>query len=250
MLVALHDLPVVSLVLAGLILGCAYVIFGMTGFGQNIIAIPFLVMIAPLKFCVPLIALLDSVFVTWTATKFRKQANYRELAALLPTLLIGLIAGAIFLSILPERILLLALGAFVMAYGIYSLLSSESTGRLSKLTAIPIGFLGGVLSAAFGTGGPANVIYLAGRLRDKAELRASILIVLIFTTATRILVFGINDFFDDKTIWIWWLCVLPACFAGVRLGHYLHDAVDNETVLRAIRLLLILSGALLIWKNI
>src|ERR1700748_18239 len=102
MLLALHDLSIVPLLLAGLILGCAYTIFGMTGFGQNVIAIPLLVLIAPLKFCVPLIALLDAVFVTWTATKFRKQANYSELMVLLPTLVIGLVAGAIFLSLLPE----------------------------------------------------------------------------------------------------------------------------------------------------
>ncbi|MBY0382968.1 MAG: sulfite exporter TauE/SafE family protein [Xanthobacteraceae bacterium] len=250
MLVALHDLSIVSLLLAGLILGCAYVIFGMTGFGQNVIAIPFLVMIAPLKFCVPLIALLDAVFVTWTAAKFRKRANYSELAILLPTLLVGLVAGAAFLSLLPEHILLLSLGLLVASYGIYSLLSSGQAGHLNKLAAVPLGFLAGVLSAAFGTGGPVNVIYLAGRIREKAELRASILIVLIITTAIRLLIFGVNDFLENATLWIWWLCVLPVCFAGVRLGHYLHDVVDNETVLRAIRILLTVSGLLLIWKNI
>src|ERR1700742_3364398 len=122
MLLAMHSLSVPSLVLAGLILACAYTIFGMTGFGQNVIAIPLLVFIAPLKFCVPLIALLDAVFVTWTATKFRKHANYSELIALLPTLFIGLVVGFVFLSLLPDRVLLLSLGVFIASYGIYSVL--------------------------------------------------------------------------------------------------------------------------------
>jgi len=250
MWIALHDLSIVSLVVAGLILTCAYVIFGMTGFGQNALAIPLLVLFVPLKFCVPLIALLDMVFVTWTATKFRKHANYPELIALLPTLFIGLIAGTMFLSYLPERILLLALGLLIGSYGIYSLLKSGQADRLSRLAALPFGFLSGLLSAAFGTGGPVSVIYLAGRIREKATLRASILIVLIFTTATRIVIFGVNDFLENRKLWIWWACVLPGCFAGVRLGHYLHDLVDNETILRAVRILLVLSGLILVWKNI
>ena len=76
MLLALHDLSIVPLLLAGLILGCAYVIFGMTGFGQNVIAIPFLVLIAPLKFCVPLIALPGLTDAVLTSSEVTSDKNF------------------------------------------------------------------------------------------------------------------------------------------------------------------------------
>lgn len=246
----MHDFSFVSLALGCLIFGCAYIVFGVTGFGQNIIAIPILVFMMPLKFSVPLIALLDSVFVTWTATKFRKQANYNEILALLPTLAVGLITGAMFLSLVPEHILLLCLGCLITIYGIYSLLQGEHAVRLNRLAAVPLGFFGGLMSAAFGTGGPINVMYLAGRISDKSELRASILIVLIATTAVRILIFGLTDFLENKLLWIWWLAVLPFCFAGVQIGHYLHNRIDSGMMLRVVRIVLIVSGLMLVIKNI
>jgi uncharacterized membrane protein YfcA len=246
----MHDFSFVSLALGCLIFACAYTVFGVTGFGQNIIAIPILVFMVPLKFCVPLISLLDLVFVTWTAVKFRKQANYSELAVLLPPLAVGLVAGAAFLSLVPEHILLLCLGALITLYGIYSLLKGEGAVRLKRLAAVPLGFFGGMMSAAFGTGGPVNVIYLAGRISNKSELRASILIVLILSTVMRVIIFGLTDFFENKLLWIWWLSVLPFCFAGVQLGHYLHDRINSVMMLRIVRIVLTVSGLMLVFKNI
>lgn len=246
----MHDFSFVALACGCLVFACAYTVFGVTGFGQNIIAIPVLVLMVPLKFCVPLIVLLDSVFVTWTATKFRKQANYAELMVLLPTLTVGLITGAVFLSLVPERILLMGLGVLVALYGIYGLLRGEHAVRLKRLAAVPLGFFGGLMSAAFGTGGPINVMYLAGRISDKSELRASILIVLMASTAMRVVIFGLTDFLENKVIWIWWLSVLPFCFAGVQFGHYLHDRIDNVMMLRIVRIVLTVSGIMLVIKNI
>src|SRR3569623_3660103 len=88
----MHD--VVSFGLTAFILFGAYTLFGITGFGQSMIAMPFLAMVASLKFFVPLVALLDGVFVLWNMTKFRKQANYKELLALLLTSIIRMIGGA------------------------------------------------------------------------------------------------------------------------------------------------------------
>jgi uncharacterized membrane protein YfcA len=246
----MHDFSLVALALSCLVFACAYTVFGMTGFGQNIIAIPILVFMVPLKFCVPLIALLDSVFVTWTAAKFRKQANYTELMVLLPPLAVGLIAGATFLSLVPEHILLLCLGSLVTLYGIYSLLKGERTVRLKQLAAVPLGFFGGLMSAAFGTGGPVNVMYLAGRISDKSDLRASILIVLILSTAMRLVIFGLTDFLENRLLWVWWLSVLPFCFAGVQLGHYLHDRINSVMMLLIVRIVLTFSGLMLVFKNI
>lgn len=243
----MHD--VVSFGLTAFILFGAYTLFGITGFGQSMIAMPFLAMVGSLKFFVPLVALLDTVFVVWNMTKFRKQANYKELIALLPTTIIGMIGGATMLVLLPERILLLTLGAMITAYGLYRLVAKQHAGQLNKFVAVPLGLLAGALSATFGTGGPVYVAYLSGRIFDKSELRATILGLIFLTAIFRIGAFGIGGLYDHAHIWLWWLMALPFCFAGVKLGHYLHDRLKSESLLTLVYLTLVISGVTLLIKN-
>jgi len=240
---------VVSFGLTAFILFGAYTLFGITGFGQNIIAMPFLAMIGSLRFFVPLVALLDSVFVLWTVTKFRKQANYRELIALVPTTIIGMIGGATVLVLVPERILLLILGAIIATYGIYRLVAKQRAGKLNKFVAVPLGLLAGALSATFGTGGPVYVAYLSGRIFDKSELRATILGLILLTAVFRIGAFSIGGLYAHEHIWLWWLMALPFCFAGVKLGHHLHDRLKSESLLTLVYLILVVSGVTLLIKN-
>jgi uncharacterized membrane protein YfcA len=243
----MHD--VASFGLTAFILFGAYTLFGITGFGQSMIAMPFLAMVASLKFFVPLVALLDGVFVLWNVTKFRKQANYKELIALLPTTIIGMIGGATMLLLVPERILLLTLGVLITAYGVYRLLGEARTTQVNKFVAVPLGLLAGALSATFGTGGPVYVAYLSGRIFDKSELRATILGLLVLTSLVRIGVFGVGGLYHNAHIWLWWLMALPFCFAGVKLGHYLHDRLKSESLLTLVYLTLVISGMTLLIKN-
>jgi uncharacterized membrane protein YfcA len=241
---------VTSFGLSALILFCAYTLFGITGFGQSMMAMPFLVMVGSLRFFVPLVALLDAVFVVWNAAKFRKQANYRELIALLPTTIIGMIGGATMLLFLPERILLLTLGLLITAYGIYRLLAKEQRGKLNKFVAVPLGLLAGALTATFGTGGPVYVAYLSGRIFDKSELRATILGLLLLTTLLRLGIFAAGGLYNNAHIWIWAALLVSVAFFGVKLGHYLHDRLKSESLLKLIYLTLVMSGVLLIIKNV
>jgi uncharacterized membrane protein YfcA len=189
------------------------------------------------------------VFVVWNMTKFRKQANYKELIALLPTTFIGLIGGATMLVLLPERILLLTLGVLITAYGLYRLVAKQQAGKLNRFVAVPLGLLAGALSATFGTGGPVYVAYLSGRIFDKSELRATILGLILLTAIFRIGAFGIGGLYDNAHIWLWWLMALPFCFAGVKLGHYLHDRLKSESLLTLVYLTLVISGVTLLIKN-
>lgn len=244
------DFPFASFGITSLILFGAYTLFGITGFGQSIIAMPFLVMVASLRFFVPLVALLDGVFVIWNVAKFRREANYRELVALLPTTTVGMIAGATILLIIPEKILLLSLGVLITGYGIYCILQRHQERRLGKIVAVPLGLMAGALSATFGTGGPLYVAYLSGRIRDKGELRATIVQLLLLTTLLRIGIFGVGGLYADPKIWLWWALALPICFAGVKLGHYLHDRLKSESLLMLVYLLLVVAGIMLVVKNV
>lgn len=241
---------VASFGLTAFILFGAYTLFGITGFGQSLVAMPLLAMIGSLKFFVPLMTLLDTVFVLWNMAKFRKQANYSELRVLLPPTIIGMLGGATILLTAPERLLLLALGVLICGYGLYRLLGPKGRAQINRWLAIPLGLVAGAISMTFGTGGPIFVAYLSSRIWDKGELRATILNVIVVTTTLRIIIFGASGLYANAHIWWWWLFALPACFAGVKLGHRLHDRLKSESLLFMIYIILIVSGAALIVKNI
>jgi uncharacterized protein len=231
-----------------LILFWAYVVFGITGFGQTVVAMPLLAQFSALKFCVPLILLCDLVFGSISAVRFRRRANFREILALMPSLAIGVVFGSYVLTGISDRILLICLGIFITAFGVYSLAKKSRRVFMPRLLAVPFGFLSGAIAAIFGTGGPVNVIYLSGRIEDKNELRATVATLLLLSVVFRCSAFGLRGLFSDPNIWYWWMGLLPACFLGVRLGNQLHSRLDDRKFLTVVQTALIGSGVLLLAK--
>src|SRR6218665_1424941 len=56
----------------------AYTVFGMTGFGAAMVAVPILVHILPLEFAVPLILLMDIVATVSVALKSRRHDSFAD----------------------------------------------------------------------------------------------------------------------------------------------------------------------------
>src|SRR3954464_11563119 len=108
-----------TLLIAALVVAGAFVIFGITGFGSTIIAVPLLAHLMPLKFVIPMFVLLDFAAALRTGLKFRESIATRELAWLVPAMFSGIAAGVFLLVRLPTEIILVALGIFVFGYGLY-----------------------------------------------------------------------------------------------------------------------------------
>src|SRR5437660_4219984 len=162
------------LLLAALIVFAAYTVFGVTGFGVSPITVPVLAHFLPLPFVLSLAAALDLGSAAVLGVHTRKQADVRELLVLAPFTMIGLALGVTLLVRLPRNAMLLALGIFVCGYALYIMLQRAPRRRLGRMWAAPAGLLGGVLGALFGVGGPAYVVYIAGRIADPTAQRATI----------------------------------------------------------------------------
>src|SRR6218665_4094472 len=92
----------------------AYAVFGMTGFGAAMVAVPILVHILPLEFAVPLFLLMDIVATVSVALKSRRHVVLAVLRRLLTSLLVGVLLGATILSRIKSGWLLIALGVSVL----------------------------------------------------------------------------------------------------------------------------------------
>jgi hypothetical protein len=127
----------------------------------------------PLHTAIP-IAMLHGLFGGSTVgIAKRRHADFGELRILAPFVVIGLILGTSILVYVPEKYLLYLLGIFLVCYSCWSLLSPSVNKQIARGWAAPIGIIGGIFSATFGTGGVLFIVFLAGRIRDKETLRAT-----------------------------------------------------------------------------
>jgi uncharacterized protein len=229
------------LLLAALIVAATYCVFGMTGFGSTVLALPLLAHLLPLKFAVALMLLLDLTASLTLMSRARGAVRKDELLRIVVFLFAGMALGVTLLIRLPERPLLVALGIFLLAYAAYCL-AGRTAGTLAPAWAAPIGVVAGGFSALFGTGGVLLVVYFAGRLTDKSELRATTAASILVSSGTRAVLFGATGLLAQDGLLLSALALLPSVFIGLFVGQRLHARVDPRHVLRAVYLLLVISG--------
>lgn len=235
------------LIFAPLIVLLAYIIFGISGFGSTLVAIPLLAHLFPIKFVIPMVVLLDCIATIRQAVKLRGGVYKKEMLPLLPFMLAGMGAGVFLLIRLPGEILLLCLGVFVFGYGIYYALRHDSVFRLARWTAAPIGLFAGTTSALFGVGGPLYVMYLAGRGATPDHIRATMPVIFSFTTVGRIALFAATGLFSESVL-LTAAALLPVMVIGLYFGNRLHLNLSRENAVRIVGGLLVVSGISLLFR--
>jgi uncharacterized membrane protein YfcA len=237
--------PVEVLIFTPLIIVAAYLIFGMSGFGSTLIAVPLLAHLMPLKFAIPMVVLLDCVSAFSMGLKLRADVWKAEFVPLLPFLLVGLFAGAFVLLKVPPRWLLLGLGVFVLVFGGHFLIHRTAAIRLPRWAAAPTGIIAGTTSSALGVGGPIYVFYFTARGATPDQIRATVPAVFTFTSAARIAIFtGVGLFNTDVLSAAAALLLVMAL--GLWCGHRLHGRLTRDQAMRVIGALLLLSGVSLL----
>jgi uncharacterized membrane protein YfcA len=242
-------MPVETLATAVAIILVAFVIRGITGFGSGLIAVPLLAHFLPLQFVVPFMLVLDfTAAVTLLGGQGLRQVRWDELKPLVPFGIAGVLLGISLLMNLPKTPLLLGLGVFVLIFGLRSLLNLHGEHTISRLWAIPAGLTGGTVGALFGTGGPPYVIYLSHRLHDKGELRATFSGLFMIEGGLRVILFLFTGLLLQENMATALLLALPVSMLGLYLGHHVHLGIGRAQMMKLIGLLLLGSGASLIWK--
>lgn len=234
----------------GAILVFAYTVFGMTGFGSSLVAMPLLVLVVPLRTAVPLMLVFDLVSGLLLGLKNRRHIDYGEGRRLVPFMLAGMAIGVTALVRTPERTLLLVLGLFILALAAWNLSGRAGTQPLDRRWAGPFGVVGGFFTALFGTGGPFYTIYLTRRLSDKLALRATIGGVLFFSAISRLVLFTGAGLYGQSGLPLLAAVLLPFAMGGLALGNRLHQRLPAERARQAIWAVLAVGGASLLLRNL
>src|SRR5262245_27481079 len=235
-----------TMILVALVVFVGYSIFGATGFGASPLTIPVLAQVLPLTFVLSLTAILDLSAGLMLGFHTRRQADTRELFALLPFTVVGLTLGVTLLVKLPRRATVLALGVFVCVYALHVILRRRPLQRLSRGWAAPAGVVGGIVGALFGMGGPPYVMYITGRIVDPAAQRATIAQMVILNVGLRVVAFALAGLFASRALWTAVALLLPVAWLGVWAGHHAHVRAAPATTARIIGAVLLLTGITLI----
>ncbi|WP_334223892.1 sulfite exporter TauE/SafE family protein [Thiosocius teredinicola] len=228
----------------------AYLVRGVSGFGSALIAVPLLVHVFPLTFVVPFMAVMDviaAVFLTGAGLRDRR-VRWREVGWLIPTTVAGIAIGLLLLVGMDGQALQLALGIFVVAFGLRNLLGLQAHKIVSPWWSIPAGLVGGGIGAVFSTGGPPYVIYLSHRLADKGELRATMSAIFLLDGSIRIVGLLIAGLLLQPQLGWFLLAGLPLMAAGLYVGHHIHVGLSQRQMTIVVALLLLVSGGSLIYR--
>lgn len=230
-----------SLAAAALIVACTYLVFGLTGFGSTVLALPLLVHFLPLKFAVAMLLILDLAAGFAVSSREWRGVRLDELTWIVPFIVVGIVLGLTLLLRLPDGPLLTALGVFLLAYAAYGLMRRRGLPKLSRVWSAPFGITGGVLSALFGTGGVLIALYIGSRLSNKDELRATAAAAVLLNSSVRTILFGVTGLLTWSVVTSA-LFILPAVALGLWIGNRLHRAVPAALVTRALYAVVALAG--------
>ncbi|KNX79526.1 permease [Pseudomonas sp. 250J] len=228
--------------------GVAYIVFGIAGFGTALVAGPVLIHFMPLSRIVPLLVLLDFVAAFGNLLPSRRDVVRGELLRLLPFMAVGCTLGVVFLLRLKSDVLLLLMGLFVTAYAVYGLAVKVRPASLSGAWAVPMGTVGGLFGALFGSGGFLYAIYLSARLEAKEQVRATQVALISCSTVVRLSLFLIAGVYADASLLQLAACLLPVMFVGTWLGRRLTLRLSREAFVRLVTWLVLASGLALIGR--
>ena len=237
--------PITLHLLAGLLIFASHLVAGITGFGNQIVALPLLAMLVGLDAGKCTLVVLGTIMYTILTLRWPERVNWRELAIVVVLAGIGLVIGMYVFEQLNERIAKRALGAFVLAMGLQGLLRPSLLKLVPQSVAKVLVLAGGIVHGAFTTGGPLLVIYAQRAMPEKGEFRATLGVMWIMLNIGLMTGWTITHNWSPRTPT---LCLvgLPFLFAGLSIGEYLHHKLDGPAFRAMVNGVLILNGLVLI----
>lgn len=184
------------------------------------------------------------------AWKNKTKLNPKVYVPLSVLVLGGCIPGALLLKNIDAQYIKIVFGIVVILVGI-ELFFREKTNKKSKeskIILVAIGILSGILCGLFGVG--ALLAAYVGRVTGTSdEFKANISTVFIVENTFRIILYsaiGVITFARIKLS----LFMMPFMILGLLAGMKCSQVLDERIIKKLVIILLIISGAMLIIKNL
>ena len=237
--------PVLTFVLAGLVIFAAHVVAGLTGFGTAILGLPLLALLFDLDVGKQSLAILSTLAYAYIALRWRGHIAWRELGLIVALAGVGVPIGMWLYGMLPRRGSMIILGAFIAIVGLRKLLKLWPEQRSPRWLARLLLVAGGVVHGALTTGGPLIVVYVTQAIRHKSSFRVTLCVMWLMLNAILAIGWTAMGAWSPRSFQLS-LIGLPFTLAGLILGERLHRLASEATFATIVDLTLLLMGVLLI----
>lgn len=207
------------------------------GFGDALVGMPFLIMLAGKETAAPLLALISLTIAAIVLAQDWRNVHFRQAGTLVASAIVGIVIGLTLFQSLDERVVLGCLGGLLIVFSGYSLWKPDLPRLESNRAAPLVGVVAGILHGAYNAPGPPLVMYGAMRRWPPHEFRATLQAFFLPTSLAVVVGHGIEHRLtsDVGTLFLFSLAVVPVCaFLGRRLNArfrtesfaaYLHGAL-------------------------
>lgn len=236
----------------GLFILLSYTIEAITGFGSIVIALSLGAMLLPIQDMLPVLVPLNVLMSSYLTMRHRQHIHWPLLLqVILPLMLAGTLAGYALAPWLGFSSLKALFGLLVVWFAGRGLIQAngvEVAVPHSMTTSRVLNFGAGITHGLFASGGPLLVYALAGIHLDKSQTRATMIAVWLTLNLT---LSGLY-LFDGSLIGslnrlVWYL---PLLVVGVLAGEFLHHRLNEGRFRQAIYIVLLVTGLLLIVRNL
>ncbi len=236
-----HLLPVCLAALA------AGLIQGLSGFGSVLVALPLLVFFLDLRLAVPLVSIWGMTINLMLLKGLWRQVQMGRIVPLTLAALPGIPLGVYLLRQVPVRLLEFLLGAILIGFAAYFLLSRGRTRALGRGWEILAGFLSGCLGGSLAASGPPVIIYSALQPWGKDAIKATLTGYFALSGLIILAVQAWHRLFT-RTVLLYGVFSIPFIFLGVIVGLWFYRRLDTSRYRQVIIGLITLLGLLTLGK--
>ncbi|EOE6855255.1 sulfite exporter TauE/SafE family protein [Cronobacter sakazakii] len=215
------------------------------GFGGALTTMPLITLLLPLKMAAPMSVMVGTATALYATWLSRKETQWKPALVLIVFSFVGVPVGLYALTSLPDQVMKIGLGGFLILYSFYSLFIPRLPVYDKNWLAMPTGVIAGALGSAFSTNGPPVVVY--GMLRNLAPAAFRGTLNAFFTANNAAIIGGLatSGILTLSTIKLVLFCI-PTMVLGSFVGQYVHQRISVRVFRVLVFLLLIASGVMLI----
>lgn len=211
------------------------------GFGDALIAMPFLTMMVPITSATPIVTLVSVFNALIVLLTDWKHVHFRSAAHLIAPGFIGVPLGYWFLRGADEQFVIVVLAFVVLSFSIWSLRSKTELRIQSKWWSLPFGAVAGVLGGAYNTAGPPLVVY--GTLRGwtphefRATLQGYFLVAGAFVLAVHC-----QGGTVTREVFQYFAWSIPLIIVASVIGRRIANRIPQDKFVRVIHIVLAVVG--------